>query len=241
MNKSKILIAILFGIVIGLVAGWALGQFSSSDHAHSNAGETEQLYTCGMHPQVIQNKPGNCPICEMKLTPIRRKPGGGAQAEAATQSSVITIDPVTIQNMGIRTSKLARGPLRHTVRTVGVIDYDETALADVTTKFDGWIEKLYVDATGKQVHRGDPLFEIYSPDLYSAQVEYILALEQGAKLQGANGSFENMALTKLQFFDISSEQISQLGATRKPKKTLQVGAPIDGFVVEKMAVEGMPA
>ena len=71
--------------------------------------------------------------------------------------------------MGIRTATVTRGPLRRTIRTVGVVDYDETSLADVTTKFKGWVEKLYVNATGQLVMRGDPLFEIYSPELYSAQ------------------------------------------------------------------------
>ena len=93
----------------------------------------KQLYTCGMHPQVIQDHPGNCPICGMKLTPIRKDAGEGA--ENAANSSAIKIDPVTIQNMNLRTTEIARGPLRKTIRTVGTIDYNETALADVNTKF----------------------------------------------------------------------------------------------------------
>ena len=94
------------------------------------------------------------------------------------QSSAITIDPATIQMMNIQTTEITRGPLRRTLRTVGTIDYNETALADVTTKFKGWIEKLYVDATGELVHRGEPLFAIYSPELYSAEVEYLLTVNQ---------------------------------------------------------------
>ena len=82
---------------------------------------------------------------------------------------MISVDPVTIQVMGVRTAKVTRGPLNRVIRTVGVVDYNETALADVTTKFRGWIEKLYVDSTGKEVHKGEPLFDIYSPELYSAQ------------------------------------------------------------------------
>src|SRR6185369_14511961 len=142
-----------------------------------------------------------CPICNMKLTPIRKQPGTNSNSTnaaatagsrkikfykstmhpgeisqtpakdsmgmdmapvfedeaAAAESSVISIDPVTIQNMGIRSGIVTRGPLRRVIRTVGMVDYDETALADVTTKFRGWIEKLYVDATGKLMHRGEPL------------------------------------------------------------------------------------
>ena len=109
----------------------------------------------------------------MKLTPIRKQDASAGTAEA---SSAIAIDPSTIQTMGIRTAEVTRGPLRRLIRTVANVDYDETALADVTTKYKGWIEKLYVDATGALVNPGDPLFEIYSPELYSAQTEYLAAL-----------------------------------------------------------------
>ncbi len=126
-----------------------------------------------MHPWIIQDHPGNCPICGMKLEPVRN-----AANAASASSSAIAIDPATIQLMNIRTTEVTRGPLRRTIRTVGTINYNETALADVTTKFKGWIEELDVDATGELVHRGEPLFSIYSPDLYSAQVEYLLSLRQ---------------------------------------------------------------
>jgi multidrug efflux pump subunit AcrA (membrane-fusion protein) len=195
-----------------------------------------------MHPQVIQDKPGNCPICGMKLTPIRKQgASAGAQPSqddaAATEAQTIAIDPVTTQNMGIRTAMVTRGPLRRIIRTVGVIEYNETAQADVTTKFKGWVEQLYVDATGQQVHRGEPLFEIYSPELYSAQREYVLALEGGTNAPGTV-SLRTSALTKLKFFDISDEQIADLERTREPRKTLRIVAPQDGFVVDKMVVQG---
>jgi multidrug efflux pump subunit AcrA (membrane-fusion protein) len=247
----------------------------------ANAEAAKTLYTCGMHPQVIQDKPGNCPICGMKLTPIRKqagslgttnvpasntgerkikyykstmnpgevKPEPGkdsmgmemvpvyADEAAAAQSQAIALDSVTIQNMGIRTAAVTRGPLRRGIRTVGTIDYNETAQAEVSTKFKGWIEKLYVDATGQQVHRGDPLFEIYSPELYSAQREYLLAREQGTNVPGGV-ALKTSALTKLKFFDISDAQIADLDRTGQPSKTLRILAPMDGFVVEKMVVQG---
>src|SRR5204863_770708 len=110
------------------------------------------------------------------------------------------IDPATTQNMNLRTGVVTNGPLRRVVRSVGVVEFDEAALADVTTKFKGWIEKIYADTTGKQVHRGEPLFEIYSPELYSAQVEYLLALEQSAK-GASSDTLKASALAKLKFFD----------------------------------------
>jgi RND family efflux transporter MFP subunit len=205
-----------------------------------------------MHPQVIQNKPGNCPICGMKLTPIRKQNGGissnvnlanstNASTSAGTteEPGIITIDPVTSQNMGLRTGVVTRGPLRRTVRTVGIIDYDETALAEVSTKFRGWVEKLYVDATGKQMHRGEPLFEIYSPELYLAQTEYLLSLDSITNHESTAAELRRTAsLTKLKYWDISDDQIADLERRRAAKKTLRVNAPRDGIVVEKMVVEG---
>ncbi|MBI3415261.1 MAG: efflux RND transporter periplasmic adaptor subunit [Verrucomicrobia bacterium] len=278
LTRSK-----LIGFLVITVFAVAAAVFFMNPHHSGNghAVHSDQLYTCGMHPQVIQNKPGNCPICGMKLTPVRKQPGtkdGSANTvttaasderkvkyykstmllgeisqaqrkdsmgmdmvpvyeDEAADSSTISIDPVTVQNMGIRTGVVTKGPLRRSIRSVGVVDFDETTLADVTTKFKGWIEKLYVDATGKQAHKGEGLFEIYSPELVSAQTEYLLALNQTTGVPGTE-SLRATALTKLKFFDISDEQIAELEKTRQAKKTLRVSAPRDGIVVEKMAVEG---
>lgn len=152
--------------------------------------------------------------------------------EGEEETNAITVDPATVQKMGVRTAVVTKGPLRRVIRTVGVIDYNETALADVTTKFRGWIEKLYVDSTGKQVRKGEALFEIYSPELYSAQNEYVLALNQGS------GALKASARQKLKLFDISDDQIAELEKSRQPQRTLRVNAPIDGIVVEKMVVQG---
>ena len=243
---------------------------SCSKHETSKSAE-KTLYTCSMHPQVVQDHPGDCPICGMKLVPIRKQPapaardgqatGGGRKVkyykstmmlgeisqtprkdsmgmdmvpvyEGEEETSAITVDPSTVQKMGVRTAVVKKGPVRRVIRTVGAVDYNETALADVTTKFRGWIEKLYVDSTGKQVRKGEPLFDIYSPELYSAQNEYVLALSQGA------GGLKASARQKLKLFDVSDDQIAELEKTRQPQRTVRVNAPIDGIVVEKMAVQG---
>ena len=271
---------ILLGLALGVAGTYFWLRSPAHEHAQA-AAKPKTLYTCGMHPRVIQNKPGNCPICGMKLTPMRKQAGAKTASAgvtpgerkikfykstmipgevsptarkdsmgmdmvpvyedeaAAAESATIAIDPPTTQNMGIRTTVVTNGPLRRVIRTVGVIDYDETALADVSTKFKGWIEKLYVDAIGKEVHRGEPLFEIYSPDVYSAQTEYLLAL--GESKAPAGISAENLRTTarlKLKYWDIPDEQIAALEKTRQPRKALRVNAPSNGFVVEKMAVQG---
>ncbi len=234
---KKLLIVIL---LLAAVGGGVVWHFHAMDRptGDSATGAAEkQLFTCGMHPQVIQDHPGNCPICGMKLTPVRKQGGAGA-ATAAAGSPAIAVDPVTIQNMGVRTAAVGRGPLRRTIRTVGTIDYNEAALVEVTTKFKGWIEKLHVDTTGQQVHRGDPLFEIYSPDLYSAQVEYLQALNAPALAGGDLAALKETARQKLKYWDISDAQLADLEKSRQPRKTLRIDAPADGFVVEKAVVQG---
>lgn len=208
------------------------------DMASPAAAAEEQLYTCGMHPQVIRNKPGDCPICGMKLTPVRKQALTGSTEGPSTETSAISIDPVTRQNMGLRTALVTRGPLRRTVRTVATIDFDETTLADVTTKFKGWITALHVNATGQLVHRGDPLFEINAPELFSAQAEFLAMLGDGTTPAAGLAGLQASALARLRYFDISDDQIAELRKTRQPRRTLRVDAPRDGTVVEKLAVEG---
>jgi len=220
-----------------LVAAIGLGVFAADNPGKPDATNTvaassgKTLYTCGMHPWIIQDHPGNCPICGMKLEPVHKIEG---TAEAS--SSAIAIDPATIQLMNLQTMEIARGPLRRSIRTVGTIDYNETALADVTTKFKGWIEKLDVDATGQLVHRGEPLFEIYSPELYSAEAEY-LAVVNSTNDSGAS-PLREASLGKLKFFDVSDAQIAELEKSPTPKKTQKILAPMDGFVIEKDIVQG---
>jgi RND family efflux transporter MFP subunit len=194
------------------------------------------LYTCGMHPQIILDHPGNCPICGMKLTPIRNA-GAGADTNAAS-ASVIAVDAATQQNMNLRTAEIQRGPLRKTIRTVGTIDYNETALADVTTRFKGWIEKLDVDATGQLVHRGEPLFEVSSPDLYQPQLDFLLAVTNKFKtFRSVKGQYTN-AVRNLKLIGFQDAQIAEIETNRQVLKTFKITAPISGFVIEKDAVQG---
>ncbi len=259
--------------IVSLFLLFALGLIVASCSRTETPASEKTLYTCSMHPQVIQNHPGDCPICGMKLVAMRKPPPAVAKTqpgsangaagkikyykstmipgeisqtprkdsmgmdmvpvyEGEEETHSIAVDPATVQEMGVRTALVTKGPVRRVIRSVGVIDYNETALADVTTKFSGWIEKLYVDSTGSFVHKGEPLFEIYSPDLYSAQNEYVLALNQ------ASAGLKTSARQKLTLFDVPADQIAELEKTRQARRTLRVDAPIDGIVVEKNVVQG---
>lgn len=191
------------------------------------------LYTCGMHPQVILDHPGNCPICGMKLTPIHKQSGVTSKINPTT----IEVDAATLQKMNLRTEKVQVGPLRKTIRTVGFVDYNETALADVTLKFKGWVEKLNANATGQLVHRGESMFEVYSPELYSAEVEYLQVLNSNTNAPNFL-ALKEAAAGKLRFFDISEAQITELEHTRMALKTLPIVAPVSGFIIEKNVVQG---
>ncbi|MAX24702.1 MAG: efflux transporter periplasmic adaptor subunit [Phycisphaeraceae bacterium] len=196
----------------------------TDDHDHQAGDAT--YYTCGMHPWIILPKAGTCPICQMDLTPL----------DPAKFSGEVSIDPVIVQNMGIRTQTITRGPLVKTINTVGTVAYNETLLRDVNIKIAGWVEKLHVDYLGAQVKQGDALFDLYSPELYAAQQEYLIA-------HRANGDKDNPLLesarTRLQYFDITDQQIANLQASEKPSKTLSIQSPYSGVVIAKHVNEGM--
>jgi membrane fusion protein, copper/silver efflux system len=213
----------------------------SGDGADASGDADEEpvadFYTCGMHPWVILPEPGQCPICHMDLTPL----------DPDKFSGEISIDPVVTQNIGVRIAPVTSGPIVRTIRTVGTVDYDETRVRDVNIKVPGWIEDLYVDYEGAEVRAGDPLFEFYSPKLYSAQSEYLSSLKMrgqiGAEfLPDTKLDAERLiadARVQLEFFDITSEQIEAMEAAGEPSKTMTIRSPYDGVIIAKHANEGM--
>ena len=209
-------------------------------HQHSEEGVAgvDYYYTCGMHPNVHELEPGDCPICGMKLVK-KNVSASGAPGQ-------VSIDPVTIQNMGIQSVSVKTMELTRTVRAVGIITYDERLVSSVTTKISGWAEKLYIDFKGQNVKKGDPLIEIYSPELVSTQEEYLQALEYAEQYkktsfsEAINQSQQLLKSTRrrLELWDISDEQIEELERTKKVKKTMTLYSPINGIVTHKGLNEG---
>jgi RND family efflux transporter MFP subunit len=203
-------------------------------------GKKIKYWVSPMDPTYIRDEPGKSPM-GMDLVPVYEEEG-----EQKKPSSTIRIDPVTMQNMGVRLGRVERKTLVKDIRTVGNITYDETRIFTVNTKFSGWIEKLYVDFVGDEVKKGQPLFDIYSPELVTAQEEYLLALEQYDRLsdssyprvrQVAEGLLK-ASLTRLQYWDLTDEQIAQIGSSGKTRKTITVYSPATGVVTKKSAFEG---
>ena len=239
------LIMLAAGVWLGgpIKSAWSRLAAPSSKEAQPAPGEhagPHQYYTCGMHPWVVLPKPGDCPICHMKLVPL----------DPAKFTSEVAISPVMTQSIGVRTVPVASGPVTSVIRTVGTVDYDETLVRDVNLKISGWVEKLYVDYVGKPVAKDQPLLDIYSPDLYTAQQEYLQALKNktAAKdivgdrridLSKMDSDLLESATKRLEYFDVSAEQMKELERTGKTSKTMTLRSPFQGLVVSKDVFEGM--
>lgn len=263
-----------------LGAGVPVSHAAEHDHEHDHPDGTK--WTCGMHPMIIVDEPGLCPICHMDLTPMKEETGGGATSsgqgtikywqapmdptyisdqpgkspmgmdlipvyeDEASGGALISIDPATIQNMGVRTAAVVRGDLNRTIRTVGLVSYEEPRQYIVNAKVSGWVEKLYVAETGQQVEKGQKLLEIYSPELVTAQQELLLARDNFDSLK--NSSFAQIADSaarlldssrkRLQLWDVSQAQISELEQTGEVRKTVTLYSPYNGIVTMKMVSEG---
>lgn len=168
------------------------------------------------------------------------------EGEAQNDSSSVRVSLAKVQRLGVRTEAVKLRELTRTIRAAGSVQPDERRLSIVTTKFDGFIEKLLVNATGQAVQRGQPLMQFYAPELAVAQQEYLFARRSLQDMQGAGGDIRaaagqlaNTALQRLKNWDISQDQIKRLERDASFTRTLTLFAPAKGVVMQKMAVEGM--
>lgn len=151
----------------------------------------------------------------------------------------IKIDPIVEQNMGLKTEVVQKGPLQHTIKTYGNITFDETQKGVVAQRFGGWIEKLYADYTGFYVEKGQPLYEIYSPDLLAAQEEYLSAYKNYKKNPVAiNHELHLSSRVRLSYFGIADQEILAIEKSGQVKKNLLVRSPYTGVVTHKNVIEG---
>lgn len=247
-------------VLLLLIAGGVFFAFrgASSRKAAPGAGSQPEnagtLYTCGMHPQVIQNEPGNCPICGMALTPMKSHDHGAsadnhaehahgpdAAAPAATAYSV-RVEPAVIQKMGLRTTVVEKDELTRTIRAVSHIDFNERSETVINARLNGWAEAVYADFEGQQVYRGQPLVGIYSPEFVATQEEYLQLLRQ-RQIAGPEGARElgdllHAARQRLRFWNVSEGQIRQLERARKSSRLLTLYSPYAGVVRKKNIVKG---
>lgn len=192
-------------------------------------------YTCPMHPSVREHHPGKCPICGMELVPVTR---------AQQNEGVVTVDAARRQLIGVRTGSVIEAPMRRTFRAVGRIAYDESKLTDVTLKVAGFVTKLYVNETGQRVKAGQTLFSLYSPELFNAEQDFLLATAGASTPVSADAGPSRVAILaraareRLHLLGLSNAEIDAIAKRGTPSESIAFPAPASGFVIEKNVVEG---
>ncbi len=227
-NKLVIYIGLL---AVGLLLGWLLFGGSSkkeAEHDHNDVTETNQMWTCSMHPQIMQPEPGDCPICGMDLIPAE----SGSDGLLADQFK-LTENAMALAN--IQTTLVGKGNVDGaTLKLSGKIAENEESNAVQVSYFSGRIERLNISFTGEKVSKGQLLATIYSPELYAAQQELITA----ASLKETQPALYKAVRNKLKLWKLSENQINQIEETGKVKENFPVYATVSGTVSEKLVEQG---
>lgn len=189
------------------------------------ASGVQEYYTCPMHPSVKAKAPGPCPICGMDLVLAKKD---------ASEVPSIALDATKRQLIGVRTEAIKRQNLVREILTVGDVKYDEATLTDISLKISGWIGEIFADFTGKSVKKGEPLFTVYSPELVSAQQEYL----EAASRNSTPSPILEAAKQRLLYWDWTEQQISDLTRRGKPLAYSPIVSPSTGTVIEKHIVSG---
>lgn len=209
----------------------------------------KSVWQCPMHPAIVRDHPGTCPICGMKLVavaPSKLERASSGQAATPAGLSEVEIDPARQQLIGLKTAPVTRGPVGSAWRTSGRVAIDETRVRHINVKISGFVERIFVDFVGRQVQRGDPLFSLYSPELVAAQDEYLLALKTRQAFSKADPGIQQdgdalvaAARRKLALWDVPDSEIDRITETGQPLKALTFRSPVSGVVTQKEVVEGM--
>ena len=272
---SLILVGVLSAALAGGVALLLARRTGQGAAAASHVEADQARYQCPMHPSIVQDQHGESsgaskppgertilfyrsPMNPKQTSPTARKDDMGmdyvpvysdavsAGASPVAGLATVDIDPARQQLIGLKTTEVTQGNVGGAWRTVGRVAMDETRVRHINLKISGFIERIYVDFVGKQVRKGDPLFSIYSPELLSAQEEYLLALKTRGALTQAGGRVGDdgealvaAARRKLSLWDIPQSEVDRIAKTGQPTKTLTFYSPLSGVVTKKDVVDGM--
>ncbi len=243
----KISVPVIAGIVLlaSGIAGYAL-LFQKDDQpaavANGIAQASATYYTCPMHPSVVSDRPGACPVCGMAL--VKKSLQHESSPAALEQLKRVTLSPTQRVLANVATTTVTRQTIARKITAMGSIAFAEPRQATVAARFRGRIEKLHASSTGVSVRKGDPLFELYSPDLISAEREFILALEAAEQAPGsANTQLESQLLHASRdrlsvHFGLTEEQIAGLERDRRIHPRWTFHSPIAGTVLQKLVQVG---
>jgi Cu(I)/Ag(I) efflux system membrane fusion protein len=233
---------VILAVVMIAGAGAMLLPAGCSRAGSGHAASQSIKYHCPMHPTVVQDKKGSCPICGMDLVPVEKEGDVAGESPSSVPGlATVEIPDEARQRMGLRLGVVEKRLLTGAVRSSARIEADETRLFTVTAKIEGWVDKLFVATTGQAVTQGDPLLTVYSPELVSAQAEYLAVLATRRTPAGGQGDGDSLlaaARRRLEYWDISDEQIVRLEKTGKAEKTLTLYAPASGWVTERRISAG---
>lgn len=240
MNTKRILVALLIGVAAACAKKAETPQATAT--TTEKVEQAADVYTCPMHPTIISDKPGSCPICAMAL--VKRAPVNH-DAHAGTAAQSISISPEQRVSGNVRTMQVVLDTHTGETVTTGRVTFDERRVAQVTAYAAGRIERMYVNFTGDTVTRGKAVAAMYSPDLFSTQQEYLLALQNRDRMRrsgfaGAHSASEDLVEStkrRLMLFGMTAGQIAQLEKTGKPIFATNVISPVSGVVTKKLAVE----
>jgi Cu(I)/Ag(I) efflux system membrane fusion protein len=252
LNKKIALPLIMLLLVAIAGGGWYAWQHAGHDHAtEGKAAQGKQLYTCSMHPFIIKDKPGTCPICGMELIKkIEGAAAGGAQTPEQQQQADmlghVSLSPTQRVMANVATVAAKKSALSKEINAVGIVQFDQSRQAKVTAWIAGRIDQLHVNTVGSLVSKDKPVAEVYSPDLLATQQEYLLAVKSRDQLKNSsipaiaqNGAgLVESARQRLMLFGVKESQIAELEKAGKPNIRLPIYTPLSGIVIEKMVQQG---
>ncbi|HKI73447.1 MAG TPA: efflux RND transporter periplasmic adaptor subunit, partial [Pseudomonadales bacterium] len=242
MNNKSLIFILLIVLGVGVGAGWLLGHAPKTESHTMNMTQTPAkplYYRNPMNPAITSPVPAKDEM-GMDYVPVF------ADDSTDTTPGTVSIDPVTIQDIGVRTTLAERGTLSHVIHAPGRVDYNEATLARLNPKVEGWAVKVYANETGQRVRKGESLLSIYSPNLVTTEQEYLLTLTQldEASKSGSTDAVDqatmivDAARQRLRLLDVPDSAIDRLATTRRATTTVDILSPFDGTVTKVGVMQG---
>ena len=221
-------------LIIGLLLGWLFfhnsGKTTEAIHYKTEHADETTFWTCSMHPQIKMNKPGKCPICNMDLIPLKTS----SSEDEAINPNEIEMSESAMKLAEIQTMPVRKDYSNKEVYLLGKVKPDERNIGELTARFGGRIEKLFVNFTGQNVKKGEKMTTIYSPELVTAQKELLEALEY----KESNPAFYRASRNKLKLWDLTDDQINAIEKGGEPQTYFDVLSPISGTVTMRHVALG---